>query len=1301
MLTLLCLTGQASIRAQIISSLTVDDGLSQGYVPSIACDKDGFIWMATLNGLNRYDGHSFMVWNEQEGGLSSNHINTVKYDSRGVLWMSTNKGLEVMDCTTGRITRLKCMEGIVKHQFDAVMIDAKGMLWLTFQKDLFCLSIPSVWASVADISEKARLQKIPLSPDVGELHALLDYKNSILLSTSNGTFTYDPLTKTVQRFTKLSSGYTYGAWYDTVRQQLLVRFKDRLEVLEQEKVRVFPMEQPIWNHDYCIIEDGGEVFVLTKFKVYEWKESKLVFIGEMDVEIVSGAVDRVGHIWLGTNAKGVKIIKPQESVFTTVMQGVSIGGALFDNNDQIWLPSHRNFKESVFTLLDKTTGQLGRQLLAQPRQSAIFGPEGHIWTLSTRDQLEMYTMDGVLVKSSVFQIPPGTFKGEARNLFTVEGTSIVAVTDHSGTLVFFDTRTKAIITVHRLSFLNGISGEIKSMLTDRNGRCWLGTSAGLICLSPYDTKIHVISATGEAGKVLSSEKVNGVFIDSRDPDVLWAGTARGLNRLDINTGNVVAFTKKDGLNDDFIYTILDGKPGDLWLGTNHGLLCFNRYTKQVVHYTVADGLPASEFNTGMAWKGKDSTLYYGTVAGIVYFNPYKMPVQQVNPDIRLTGLEINGTPFRPSGGDSDTAMVPFLNDIVLASQENNLAFRFTVMDFFNAQKYNCRYMLIGADDNWRYAWSNNLITYTNLSPGNYTFVVATRTSNGEWGPGRLIQVHILAPWWNRWWAWLVWVGLTCAIVWSIVRTQRRMSNMRRQIEIEHIKAEYSAALEKNKTQMFVNISHEIRTPITLILGLAEDIEAGAEPDIAGKTTLIRQCGQQLLNVSQQVLDLIKLDENQLELHLQYGDLSAFIRFCAEPFCPVLKKRQMAFTMELPPEPGVMMLFDPKYIQAIISNLLSNAVKFTEDGGAIHLKMWKMEPDKVAFSIRDTGIGIAPKHRSKIFGRYYQVENQNRVSSGTGIGLTYVAELVKLMKGHIAVESEPGTGSTFTVTLPIEYPSDDLLPVAPLLPETDTPADDDTHHRNVPPGIQILVVEDNVEMAKFIKNSLTPEYSVEIAHDGLSGLHKAREIVPELIISDVMMPELNGFDLCAAVKSDLVTNHIPVIMLSARASDADRMKGLQEGADLYITKPFNRELLRLKVANLIALRHNIQMKMQKSFAEGVGKSDRETPEKVFTEKVFAAVEAHYPKPEFGVDDLCRIFNMSNSQFHRKLSAITGITPGQLIKEHRLRRGKELLATKPDLTIAEIAYHVGFRDPNYFSHAFSAAFGISPRQYRNSI
>lgn len=1292
------------VNAQNILSLTVDDGLSQGYAAAISCDEDGYIWVGTLNGLNRFDGHTFQTWYERPGadnGLSSNFVVTLLPDSDGLLWLSTSKGLQAMNRRTGQIKTVECMKKWGECSIQLIVRGTGGKLWLTDFNRLGYITIPSGALDINEIANRSVLSEVPPCPG-SQITSITSLGDSLLLTTEHGVFFYNIKTQhyhELKIFPKEKSVCAIRLKDNTI----LVRYQNWLYASGHSGLQSWPMEHSIWNGEHNIQQQDGSVFIFSKNGFYRWVDGHPEY-QEVDknIEIVSAAIDRSGQIWLGSNAQGIKVLKQSRSGFRTLMKGKSIGGAKMDAADQMWIAEHSDVTgESTLRLLDTKLDKLTRYHDRSPMKSTVFLKNGDYWFLDKHGMICKKNAGGRVVNETLYRLQTAQLKGSGRILFGPLNSGEILISDYSGNLLFYNPANHKERLLSYDHLVDDGVAELKGLVETPDGRIWVSTNGGLIRINTADLRWKLYSTKGETGKTISAEKVNCVVSDPDDPMVLWAGTAHGLNRIDCRTEQITFLTKKDGLIDDFIYTILPGKPGEFWLGTNHGLLQFNKNSHQVIQYTVADGLPASEFNTGMAWAAKDSTLYFGTVGGLVFFNPFKLPASIENPGVRLSALEVNGRPYTNPDSTQRSPAIPYASYIALQPWENNLAFRFTVMDFFNYEKYNCRYKLVGADDDWRYAWSNNLITYANLSPGNYTFLVSVSNSDGGWSEPRKLDIYIRPHWWFRWWAYLLWVMLLAIGTATVIITRRRISTMRRQLEMDRLEAKFQKELEAYKTQMFTNIAHEIRTPLTILMGLAEEIREKAGPRVEKETSMMQQSGKHLLDMVGQITNLIKLEQSGLVLHPQTGDLGGFILTVTDTFLPVAFSRKITLTLKMPDVP-LMTSFDPQYMRPVISNLLSNAIKFTPQGGKVTVTVQK-ETSKIKITVEDTGIGISTGHLERIFDRYYQVDGGSPDNPGTGIGLTYAAELVKLMGGSISVNSIPGSGSSFTIALPVS--------AAMEAEAVDTKVyDDDLWYEDsvflTAPNEQsenkpiVLVVEDNREMAGFIIRSLQPYYQTIHASNGAIGLNMAVQQVPDLIVTDVMMPEMNGYDFCAAVKKELVTSHIPVMMLTARAEDSDILHGLKQGADIYLPKPFSREILLQYLSNLLVLREKIKISWSVANKEtATPEPEGQVQEHEFIRLVMRVLAKKYSDPSLGVNELARSLQMSNSQLHRKLLSLTGKAPGMIIREYRLETAKNLLETNQSMSIAQIAYSAGFRDPNYFSQVFAAAYGVPPSQFRN--
>ncbi len=655
-------------------------------------------------------------------------------------------------------------------------------------------------------------------------------------------------------------------------------------------------------------------------------------------------------------------------------------------------------------------------------------------------------------------------------------------------------------------------------------------------------------------------------------------------------------------------------------------------------------------------------------------------------------------------------------ELVLSHEQNLVTIGFVALDYANPAKNQYRYQLFrdgvrisSRTEEWIEIGAKNSLQFNALQPGRYVFRVLGSNNDGVWSTEAAeLRFRIDLPWWASWWAWCLYVFIVLVIASALYQYQLRQRLARQE-------AMRLRELDAFKSRFFTNVTHEFRTPLTVILGIADQIEKteskqvaseGAGPKGRTPAALIKRSGENLLRLVNQILDLAKLESGTLQLHYVQGNVIAYLRYIAESLHSAAQIHGVQLRVDGSEQP-IVMDYDPERLQQVVYNLLSNAIKFTPAGGVVALRMACEEgsPQVFVIQVADTGVGIPPEDLPHIFDRFYQAKNLEKArTGGTGIGLALTRELVQAMGGAISVHSEVGKGTAFTVRLPISHKaaledpprvaeqSDDFHWAAPTSPSAAPAAE-------VRPAL--LLVEDNPDVLEYLAACLAPYYALDFASNGRIGIEKAIETVPDLIISDVMMPEKDGFELCHTLKNDERTSHIPIVLLTARADMQNRIAGLQRGADAYLGKPFHQEELLVTLANLLEVRKKLQAKYaahplsQESAIPHVP-----DPEDVFLQKVRLVVEQHLSEPELDMSRLERMLSMSRSQLFRKIKALTGRSPSQFVRSVRLQHGKHLLQTT-NLTVSEIAYEVGFSSVKYFSDAFLEEFGERPTKVREGL
>jgi signal transduction histidine kinase/DNA-binding response OmpR family regulator len=611
--------------------------------------------------------------------------------------------------------------------------------------------------------------------------------------------------------------------------------------------------------------------------------------------------------------------------------------------------------------------------------------------------------------------------------------------------------------------------------------------------------------------------------------------------------------------------------------------------------------------------------------------------------------------------------------------------------------------MLGFDQDWQYIGSQHTVSYTKLAPGNYTFQVKAANADGQFSSHvASLKIKVLAPWYKKWWATLGYIIVAFTLLYFFLRHRLERWRLQQQLEMKEQEKESIKTLSKLKTNFYTNITHEFRTPLTLILGAAQQIQEQPEKWAKSGARAILKGGNQLLGLVNQLLDLSKLDSGLMKLNLVQADLLAYLRYILESFGSLAASKgvELRFVSDLP---AFYVDFDPDKMLQLINNLLSNAIKFTPSGGVVTLSL-DAKRKNYLLQVKDTGIGITPDEQVRIFDRFYQVDGSStRAAEGTGIGLSLVHELVKLHGGKIAVESFPEVGTTFSLELPLDRKMD-LIDEAQKLPdvqihvaESQEPEEKRSGKKGMP---TILIVEDSKDVARYIKSVLEDDYQVSLAQDGEMGIQMALEEVPDAIITDVMMPKKDGFELCQTLKHDERTSHIPILMLTAKVDDQSLLDGLSRGADEYLAKPFNKQELMIRLNNLISIRQKLQVRYQQQRSPLVISLDPalEKEDKFFN-RFLGVLEKRYTEPAFDLASMCEALHLSSKQLNSKLKALTERSFLEYLIEYRLEKARVLLR-KTDWTISEVAHQVGYDEPNYFTRLYKRKYGNSPSEERKN-
>jgi len=874
--------------------------------------------------------------------------------------------------------------------------------------------------------------------------------------------------------------------------------------------------------------------------------------------------------------------------------------------------------------------------------------------------------------------------------------------------------------------------RVNCILESQTGHLWIGTYFyGLYKLNP-ETGIYV-QYLNDPENPYSLSNDNILMMHEDRTGFLWIATAGDLNKFDPSQRSFSHYNSNVGLPGDGIFAILDDREGNLWLSSGKGIFRFSPESGAVKSFDKNDGLQSIEFNFYSYFKNKNGWMYFGGINGFNASHPDSIKQNDLIPEIVLTDFQIFNKTVLPGIHSPLKKTISEANEINLTHNQSVFSLEFAALDFHDLGKNQYAYKMEGVDPDWVYTdASRRFATYTQLGPGEYVFRVKGSNNDGIWNDdGTSVKIIIIPPWWQTNLAYSFYVLLFGLIVFGLWRFQTNRLKIKHELELKNVHAEKLEEVDRLKSRFFANISHEFRTPLTLILGPVEQMFSGEfKGNLKEQYKVIIRNAKRLLQLINQLLDLSKLESGKLKLQAQASEIISFTNGLVQAFESLAERKSIALIFQ--PEIELQEVYiDIEKYETIINNLLSNAFKFTPQGGVVEVLISSLKKgDKggcIQIAISNTGPGIPVDRIEKIFDRFYQIDNSyTKDEEGTGIGLALTKELIELHHGEIRVESGPDSKTIFTILLPLgkgHLKEDEIAVTAaqdsPLkkgarseglltegmlktldeiteaagskpITETEKPKDKPI----------ILIVEDNADLRQYIRNSMDSVYQIMEAENGKEGLAKSTEQIPDLIISDVMMPKMDGFEFCTKIKTDERTSHIPVILLTARAEQADKIEGLETGADDYISKPFDNKELNIRIKNLIEQRRKLRERFAKETNFLTDNIAHTSVDEKFVKRIIDIISQHIHISDFNIESLSLQAGMSRMHLHRKILGLFGQSPGDFLRTIRLKRGAELLKEKTG-NISEIAYKVGFDSPAYFSNCFRQQFGLSPSEYVKNL
>ena len=1335
-------------------SISTDRGLSQGMVFDLLQDKEGFIWVATKNGLNRYDGYSFKVFANDPynaNSLSSNTVVKLFEDSKGRIWVGTeNAGLNIYDKKSGKFYRIthnnSNLASLSGNGIRRIMEMPDGRILLA--TDVAGLNIIELNNTFFEKNTASVITRLSL-PGNTQVYGMGKDKNGIIWigGMDGSVYRFDP---SKNGFIKLENGRLLNNGYlnrdgsKLINSNLLLADgKDIYPLFDINKTAagniIFKPREQLWENHH-----REEYF----YDAYNWEPGKAVkWDNPLPVTTTRICypfiIDRSGVLWSGSVGYGLRKYNSAGNRFKTWIPnpGASVKWIIPVKADDIFLGDfaygwsrliNDSIRKNAFGSIPNLT----------KLDNFIISKSGDYWIKSDHKGYIKYNpASGKLI--SYPQINDDKSIGTKQPMLE-DSKGYIWLAGLGGKFTRIHTVTGSIdsFTINNMAAKPIPPKSICTALyEDKQGVCWIGTPEGFVKVifsnsqksSPHIKWFYNNSSNRNS---LNYNHVSCFLDDPTAPDkYLWIATkGGGLNRLDKTTGDFFHLTTKDGLPDDVVYGILPDDAGNIWGSTNKGIFCLSptkiNSNNWIFHnFTKANGLQDDEFNTGSYAKLPNGNLAFGGVNGLNIFDPKEILVPGFMPNIFITDILINNQSISP---EDNTGVlkntIEQSKEITLTHLQDILTLEFSSLDLTASIQNKYRYQLVGVDKDWVESGTRRTATYLHLPAGNYIFKVQGSNSQGIWSDKIAeLQITILPPWWRSWWAYMIYIILLGFGIRAYFKFTVNRAKLKSQLNFEQLEAKRVKELDSVKTQLYTNITHEFRTPLTVILGMAQQVKSNPPQHLDNGIDMIIRNGQSLLNLVNEMLDLSKLETGKMTLQPVNGDIINFLRYIVESFHSLAEsqKKQLHFLAGMD---SLYVAYDPEKLRQIIANLLSNALKFTPQKGNIYITVSEINQlheagkSTLIIKVKDTGIGIPEGQLEHIFERFYQLDNSHtRKTEGTGIGLALTKELVKLMEGDITVKSPPtgaNRGTEFTVTLPlintpaaenIIYPDiKDAVSKQINTASFNSPNPDE--EKQVKEKPLILLVEDNADVVAYTASCL-PDYRLAVGQDGREGFEIALEIIPDLIITDVMMPFVDGFELCRQLRNHEHTSHIPIIMLTAKADIESKMEGLEKGADAYIEKPFNREELLLRIKKLLELRKNLQQFYLKKAGlnNNTTAKDNISPveeiisgnniEDEFVKRVREAIEINLSETGFTVEQLCKIVFMSHSQLHRKLDALTGCSPNKFIRIIRLNKAKELMKHTTG-SIATIALDCGFNDPGYFARVFKQEHGLTPQEWRSN-
>jgi signal transduction histidine kinase/ligand-binding sensor domain-containing protein/DNA-binding NarL/FixJ family response regulator len=1318
------------IKNFALKSYTTHDGLPSENVTVALKDRRGYMWIGTDNGLCKFDGYSFESFVNIPGNtasISSNYINALAEDKNGNIWIGTTDGLNVLDPNTGKFERFhhsdEVKQSISNNKIFSILCDKEGTVWIGTDDgfDQYIVSSRSFITYKPDPHNQFSIKGKSVNAIVED-----DKKNLWLGNWNGGLNKFDKASK---RFTnypqnealhKKSPNDIWSLLYDKKSGCIWVgTYWSGLFSFDPSNQRyiAFPSHDNLnigaftienVNDSTLVVGSNGGFYFINKTND-RWKK-----IGDIN-SIADSYVynDKSGIIWLcGKDALTKADFTQYKFQFIPLSIKPREAKSMLLQANMLWMATNEGLYQ--FDLIKNTSKLFCHTSDPSSISSNQVGKiyldnEGVIWA-ATENGFDKYDAKNNRFIHHFHHSALSDFFNEDvfRDILEINHHEYWLATD-AGLKIYDEDKQQFKHYYNEEGNPNSIaSNHVYNLLKDAKGNVWLGTNGNGVDRFDPKTKIfHHYTYNDKIPGSLSNNIIHCVFEDSKKN--IWICTADGLNKYVPESDSFIAYSRKDGFASNVFNNLVEDSTGSLWVNSATGVSKFTPKTLAVTNFDESDGV----FSHSLIYKSENGDIYLGGNSGVVVFDPLKIKLNNKIPQVYLTDFLVFNKSVIPGINSPLRTPVIIADTALLNYDQNVFSIEFVSLNYTHSEKNLYKYKLEGFDKKWNCNNSQRRVTYTNLNPGTYTFKVIASNNDGIWNSiPKSLTIIISPPWYRTWWAYTIYIVIIGGMIYLYLLYRDNQAKLKYEIQIAHYESEKEKELSEQKLAFFTNISHEFRTPLTLIINPIKEILHSEKTVVeTSGLAIVYRNAHRLLGLVDQLLLFKKAESESDQLKLSNVDI---IDLCREVYlCFVQEAKRKQIHLEFISSSDCLNICaDREKIEIVLFNLIANAMKFTPKHGKIHLRAEETE-QAVSIIVEDTGCGIPPEVGDKLFSRFYQVSELASTSTGGfGIGLYLVKNFVERQGGTVEYHSQIGKGTLFTITLKkglshlndqyIEEQSTATSRFLKELSDSETTVSDTVATIN--PGKEIsmfesktlLIIDDHEDMREYLRQIFKLEYNVLVASNGEDGIKILNEHWPDIVICDVMMQGMTGIEVCAAIKENATTSHVPVILLTASASNEIKLKGIEGGADDYIGKPFDKDILKARVNGLLKSKNTLQQYFYDEITLNNNPHSISIEYKRFLDSCIRVVEEHITDPDFNLQILASELNVSYSGMYKKIKMISGQPANSFIRSIRLRKAAQLFVHS-DLNILETAYAVGIKDIKYFREQFKKVFDLKPSEY----